>query len=234
MRIPLGCRSLDELLGGGFESGAITELFGEGGSGKTNICLQLARNVAREGLKVIYIDTEGVSLERLEQMCSEGGDFEDVLKRILFFEPYSLKEQERSVERAIKITEAEVGVGLVVLDSATVFYRMSLGRGRDERERHILAKMTLELLKLARQRDIPVVITTQVYSHRDGADVMPIGGHSLSHNAKTIIKLEKAGEKGLRRAILVKHRSRPSDLSALFLLTQRGVEDLPQGFEEGE
>ncbi|MCD6383383.1 MAG: DNA repair and recombination protein RadB [Thermoplasmata archaeon] len=232
MRVPTGCSSLDRLLGGGVESGAITELFGEGGTGKTNICLQLARNVAREGQKVIYIDTEGVSLERLEQMCSGEGDFQEVLKKILFFEPYSLREQERAVERAIKIAEAEVGVGLVVLDSATVFYRMNLGQGRDERGRHLLAKMTLELLKLARQRDIPILITTQVYSHRDGGDVLPIGGHALSHNAKAILKLEKAGDGGLRKATLVKHRSMPTDRSTLFRLTPRGVEDVKEMEEE--
>ena len=62
MRVPTGCNSLDSLLRGGVEAGAVTELFGEGGSGKTNLCLQLARNVALDDKKVIYVDTEGVSM----------------------------------------------------------------------------------------------------------------------------------------------------------------------------
>ncbi|TLZ91635.1 MAG: DNA repair and recombination protein RadB, partial [Methanobacteriota archaeon] len=59
MKVALGCRALDDLLGGGVEEGCITLLHGEAGSGKTNFCLQLARNVVRAGHKVIYIDTEG-------------------------------------------------------------------------------------------------------------------------------------------------------------------------------
>ena len=85
MRVPLGCKPVDDLLGGGFEGGCITLIFGEAGNGKTNVCLQLARNVVRAGKKVIYIDTEGVSMERLEQICGE--DFEVVAKNILFSEP---------------------------------------------------------------------------------------------------------------------------------------------------
>src|SRR5438477_93247 len=97
MTVALGCRALDDLLGGGVEEGCITLLHGEAGSGKTNFCLQLARNVVRAGRKVIYIDTEGVSLERLRQIC--GDDFEVVAKNILFSEPYSFEEQENLIEK---------------------------------------------------------------------------------------------------------------------------------------
>ena len=74
MRLPIGCDSLDKLLQGGVESGTITEFYGDAGTGKTNICLQLTRNIIRKGKKVIYIDTEGVSLERLKQMCDDDFD----------------------------------------------------------------------------------------------------------------------------------------------------------------
>lgn len=94
MKIPIDCKPLDELLGGGIESGSLTSLYGEAGSGKTNICLQLARNVVLSGKKVVFIDTEGVSFERLKQICSQ--DFDKVTKGILFFTPYSLEEQEKN------------------------------------------------------------------------------------------------------------------------------------------
>src|SRR5439155_753931 len=84
MKVALGSRALDDLLGGGVEEGCITLLHGEAGSGKTNFCLQLARNVVRAGRKVIYIDTEGVSLDRLQQIC--GDDFDVVAKTIVRFE----------------------------------------------------------------------------------------------------------------------------------------------------
>src|SRR5213592_3753422 len=110
MTVALGCRALDDLLGGGVEEGCITLLHGEAGSGKTNFCLQLARNVVRGGHKVIYIDTEGVSMERLEQIC--GDDFDVVAKNTLFSEPYSFDEQEVLIEKAVKITESSPEVGL--------------------------------------------------------------------------------------------------------------------------
>src|SRR3990170_6341014 len=96
-----GSSTLDSLLEGGLEGGAITLLFGEAGSGKTNICLQVARNVALEGKKVVYIDTEGVSLERLKQIS--GDRYEEVMKNVLFFEPASFDEQEKLVDKAVRL-----------------------------------------------------------------------------------------------------------------------------------
>ncbi|MCK5723178.1 MAG: PhoH family protein, partial [Gammaproteobacteria bacterium] len=60
-QMPSGCQPLDELLGGGFETGVVTQIFGEAGSGKTNICIQLAVECVKRGKKVIFIDTESVS-----------------------------------------------------------------------------------------------------------------------------------------------------------------------------
>ena len=69
-RLPTGCPSLDELLGGGVEAGALTLVYGEPGSGKTSLALQLSREVLASGGKsVLFIDTEGLSAERLEQVC---------------------------------------------------------------------------------------------------------------------------------------------------------------------
>ncbi|MFQ6059790.1 MAG: ATPase domain-containing protein [Thermoplasmata archaeon] len=80
MKTKIECESLDDLLEGGVESGCLTLLYGEAGSGKTNICLQLARNVARKK-KVAYIDTEGVSVERLKQIC--GKNYNRIMRNIL-------------------------------------------------------------------------------------------------------------------------------------------------------
>src|SRR5437016_13590749 len=91
MTVALGCRALDDLLGGGVEEGCITLLHGEAGSGKTNFCLQLARNVVRAGRKVIYIHTEGGSLEGLRQICGDG--VEVVAKNIQFSEPARLEDR---------------------------------------------------------------------------------------------------------------------------------------------
>ena len=57
-KLPTGSRILDNMLHGGYEKDIITTIYGPAGSGKTNLCLLCAMNTAREGKKVIYIDTE--------------------------------------------------------------------------------------------------------------------------------------------------------------------------------
>lgn len=219
-RVPIGCESLDLLLGGGVESGAITEFYGEAGTGKTNICLQLARNVARAGRKVIFVDTEGVSLERLAQICGE--DIEQVQKSILFFEPFTLDEQEKAIEKACRLAGGNADVGIVLLDSATVFYRLALSEGDDVRERRMLVQHLHQVLAAARQRAIPVVITNQVYTNIEAGSLEPIGGQMLRHLSKAVLKLEKSGV-GRRRATLVKHRSLPEGQSTDFVIRQDGL-----------
>ncbi len=221
MRVPLGAKSVDDLLGGGFEGGCITLLYGEAGSGKTNLCLQLARNVVRAGKKVIYIDTEGVSMERLEQMC--GDDFEVVAKNILFTEPYSFDEQDVLIEKAVRITETSPEVGLIVIDSATMHYRLTM---REEARRDDLQTLTRQIAKLvrvSRKVGIPVVATSQVYTDIETGRFLPLGGHMLTHSAKTIVELSKTGPSS-RVARLVKHRSAEEGGSAKFRLTAKGIE----------
>ncbi len=222
MKAALGCRALDDLLGGGVEEGCITLLHGEAGSGKTNVCLQLARNVVRAGKKVIYIDTEGVSMDRLAQIC--GDDFEIVAKNILFSEPYDFEEQEELIEKAVKIAESKADVGLIVIDSITMHYRLTMRDETRRDERYSLTRQIAKLLRVSRRREIPVVVTSQVYTDIDTGKFLPLGGHMLSHNAKTIVRLEKAGP-SRRMAVLEKHRHREEGSRAAFRITQDGLVD---------
>ena len=124
--LALGCPSLDELLGGGLESGVITRVFGEAGAGKTNFCLQATRQCVRSGKKVAYIDTEGVSLERIRQICQDC-DYKKILRDILFFSPSSFEDQEKMVCDAINAK----GIGLIIVDTITMWYRLSLETDRE-------------------------------------------------------------------------------------------------------
>jgi len=222
MKVALGCRALDDLLGGGVEEGCITLLHGEAGSGKTNFCLQLARNAVRAGKKVIYIDTEGVSMDRLAQICGE--DFEIVAKNILFSEPYDFEEQEELIEKAVKIAESKADVGLIVIDSITMHYRLTMRDETRRDERYSLTRQIAKLLRVSRRREIPVVVTSQVYTDFDTGKFLPLGGHMLSHNAKAIIRFEKAGP-SRRLAVLEKHRHREEGSRAAFRITQDGLVD---------
>jgi DNA repair protein RadB len=219
-RLPIACLPLDELLHGGVESGALTELFGEAGTGKTNVCLQLARNVALQGKKTVYIDTEGVSLERLAQISGEHA--KRVRESVLFFEPYSLPEQQAVVEKVARLVAGAPDVGLVVLDSATLHYRIALGTGDDVGGRRALGAQLHMLIGLARKRDVPVVITNQVFTNIDTDEMEPLGGQIVRHLAKAVVRLDKVAL-GRRRATVIKHRAVPEGASAEFRLAMRGV-----------
>jgi DNA repair protein RadB len=214
-----GSKALDDLLEGGFEGGAITLLFGEAGSGKTNICLQVASMVASSGKKVVYIDTEGVSLERLKQIAGEG--YEEVMKNILFFEPHNFEDQEKFVEKAVRLAESSLEVGIIMLDSATIHYRLT----RNDEEKGVRKSLSPQLAKLlaaARSKDIPIILTSQVYTDIEKGTFEPLGGHVLLHNAKAIIRLDKVGT-NTRRAVIIKHRHLEEGRRADFKLTKNGV-----------
>jgi DNA repair protein RadA len=110
-RISTGVRSLDELLGGGIETRAVTEIVGEFGSGKTQLCHQLAVMVQlpeeRGGLeaKAIYIDTENTFRpERIMQIArARGVDPDQALHNIFYARAYSSDHQMILVEQAKQI-----------------------------------------------------------------------------------------------------------------------------------
>ncbi|MDD1739420.1 MAG: DNA repair protein RadB [Methanothrix sp.] len=196
--LPCGCNAIDLLLGGGFEAGIITQIYGESGTGKSNIAMQLAVQAVSRGLRVIFIDTEGFSGERFKQIAGPGA--EEMAKKIMVFEPMSLEQQAIAIRESSRIAGKDLG--LVILDSATSLYRVLLEAEDNRTIRRTLNLQLSELQEMARRHRI---------------------GKGLEHMCKAIILLEKRGE-GLRRARLVKHRSAPEGLTADFRLTARGVE----------
>jgi DNA repair protein RadB len=219
-RVAFDCGSLDALLEGGVESSCVTLLYGEAGTGKTNLCLVLARNVALQGKKVVYLDTEGISLDRFRQICGE--NFDKVLKSVLFFEASSFDEQEKMVDKAIKLAEGNAEVEMIIVDSVTMFYRLT-SQQEDRNERRSLTSQSIKLLGVARKRDIPVVLTSQVYTDVKSGTYESLGGHPLQHNAKTIIRLDRVGP-GRRRAIVMKHRNIAEEASTDFRLSNSGID----------
>ena len=220
-RLATGVASVDRVLGGGLETDCVTEIYGEGGSGKTLFCLEVATRVARDGRWVFYIDTEGVSVDRLRAIA--GNDLERILKRFLLSTPKSLEEQDRAVATACALArEGKRPVGLVVVDSATFYYRLSLSGSDEDDARQSLSLELADLVVTALAAHVPVLITNQVWRNvRDGT-LEPLGGSFVNHVAKAILRFDRlAGAR--RRAVLVKHRALPEG-AAEFRITGRGLE----------
>jgi len=210
------CVSIDNLLGGGIENGSVTMLYGEAGTGKTNICLQMAYNVAKTGKKVAYIDTEGLSAERIGQIFTD----DQYTKDILVFSAHNFDEQGYGITQAARQAESDA-VSLIIVDSMTMFYRL---RSDDSSVRNELIRQMEILLNTARKSDVAVLITSQVYTNIGTGTFEFLGGHAIQHNAKTIVRLEKRAN-GKRAAVIVKHRSLPEGRSALYKIVQTGIED---------
>ena len=215
-RLKLKCAPLDALLGGGIESSSITEIYGEAGSGKTNFCLQAARECALMGKKVAYIDSEGVSTERLNQIC-QGYDSKKILSNILFYNPGSLEEQEGMIKDKIDLEE----LSLIVVDTFNMLYRLILAEDDNFAIRSLNRQIT-DLQLAAMKKNLFVIIAGQVYSIEND-DVKPFAGRGIEHIAKTILKLEKIGI-GKRQATLIKHRSQPEGKKTIFTITVKGLE----------
>lgn len=209
-----GCAALDALLDGGLERDAITLVFGEGGSGKTNLALQCARQVTASGRRVAYVDTEGVSSQRLEQVF--GADIRADTDRILFFSPFSIREQEQMVEKTALLRD----VGLIVVDSINMHYRLHI----DDSEKEASASLFKQLHHLtghARKHRIPVLVTGQVYGGEDATQ--PFARRIMEHMVKALVRFQKKPDGG-RKATVLKHRSIEEGRSARFRIGPHGLD----------
>jgi len=125
------------------------------------------------------------------------------------------------VERAVRLAMSNADIGVIILDSATIHYRLT--RNDDEKGvRKNLSTQLSRLLSSARSKLLPVLLTSQVYTDIDKGTFEPLGGHVLLHNAKAIIRLDKVGASS-RRAVVMKHRHLEEGRRADFKLTHSGV-----------
>ncbi len=228
--IPTGCSPVDELLGGGVERGIVTQLYGPPASGKTNLALSAAVKTAAAGGMALYIDTEGISVDRFEALArgaAPDGDIDTVASRVIISDALDFEEQREAVRDAGDLAER---LDLIVLDSATGFYRLERDNDDEGETLRSVTKQITHLLALARRHDLAVLATNQVYSDpdSDGSRARPLGGHTLTHWSGSIVRLERF-RGGNRRATLEKHRSKATGETAKFTITSDGVEAIDDG-----
>lgn len=230
-RISSGSAEFDAWLGGGYETDIITTFYGPAGSGKSNFCLMAAAAQALQGKKVIFLDTEGgFSIERLQQIANR-----DVMKNILLLKLTSFDEQREAFNKLLDLIKQPIG--LIVVDSMVMLYRLELGQAAQARNQEqiqainrSLARQLRILSEIARKKAIPVLITDQVYSEflpfqeREAgkeARVEMVGGDLLKYWSKCLIELQNLSH-GKKKAILRKSRSLP-EKEFVFRITDKGI-----------
>jgi DNA repair protein RadA len=226
--------SIDDLLGGGFETQALVEVYGAFGSGKTQIGHQLAVNCTlplEEGGfdgDVFYIDTEDTFRpERITQMArGHGLDPELVLSRIHVARAYNSAHQMLLVDE-IKRMSKGLNVKMIIVDSLTSHFRAEfIGRGMLANRQQKLNRHLKDLKQLADINNALVLVTNQVHSKPDamwGDPTKPVGGHVLAHASTFRLYLRKA-KGGRRIARLVDSPNLP-DGECVYQVTQEGLRD---------
>ena len=234
-KITTSSKALDNILGGGIETQAITEFFGEFATGKSQVGFQLAVNVQmpREkgglGKNCLFIDTEHTfSPERIVAIAkAQGLDAEKVLKNIYVARAFNSEHQVFLVEKAQDMIK-EKNIGLIIIDSLMGHFRADfVGRGELAPRQQKLNRHLHALQKLADAHNLAVYMTNQVMAKPDvlfGDPTRPVGGHVLAHQSSYRIYLRK-GAKGTRVARLTDASNLP-EAEAIFKITPEGVRDV--------
>ena len=222
--VSTGCAEIDDLLGGGFERGAVTQIYGPPAAGKTNLALSAAVEVAAAGDSALYIDTEGLSADRMEQIAGARADetdvaLSDLAERIVVSEALDFEDQEVAVQDAAELASQ---IELIVLDSATGFYRLERDDGDGGEALRDVARQITHLLSLARKHDLAVAVTNQVFADPDSDGTRALGGHTLNHWSGAIVRLDRF-RGGNRRATLEKHRAKAAGDTVQFRITEAGL-----------
>ncbi len=231
-KISTGSKAFDNLMGGGFETGAITEAFGEFGSGKTQLAHIMVINCQKQDPEAVavFIDTENTFRpERIIELANGAKlDSDKILKNIRVARAFNSDHQMLLAEKAEELIKNGEKVKLVVIDSLTGHFRAEfVGRGTLAERQQKLNKHMRTLLKLAANNNVCVYVTNQVMAKPDmffGDPTQAIGGHIVAHASTFRIYLRK-GKKGSRVAKLVDSPNLPEGECNFYVETS-GLKDI--------
>ena len=233
LRCSTGSKALDELLLGGIETQAITEFYGEFGSGKSQICHTLCvtaqQPVEQAGLGsgVILIDTEGTFRpERVDQIArARGLDPEEILKKVAVCKAYNSSHLELIVKSMGKYID-DFRAKMIIIDSIISLHRAEFaGRGTLADRQQRLNQLLHRLVRIAEIYGVAIVITNQVQSTPDtffGDPTKPAGGNIVGHASTYRIYLRKAGNDRIAKMIDSPYHPY-SDIR--FTVNEKGIDD---------
>ena len=236
-RITTASTNLDNLLGGGIETQAITEFIGEYGTGKSQICMLLCITAQQPheqgglGGKVLFIDTEGTfSPQRINEIAKARNlDPKKILENIIYARCYNSDHQMLIVDRAYKVVEEEK-IKLIIVDSLISHFRGEyVGREMLSERQQKLNQHIHKLLRLAELYNCAVVITNQIQSNPQaffGDPNRPAGGNVVAHASTHRLYIRKG--KANTRVIHVIDSPYLPEAETRFAITTMGIEDIEE------
>lgn len=232
-RLTTGSKALDSLLGGGIETESLTEVAGENGVGKTQLCLMLSLTVQKPkaegglGGGCLFFDTENTF--RSDRILSMS-DNPEALKGITVAPCFSSDHQALLLDNAplYKLIE-DSNVRLIIVDSLIAHFRSEyIGREELATRQQLLNHYLHGLFKLARAYKLAVVYTSQAISNPEpfGVQVKAVGGNIVGHASTTRLWIRR-GKGGVRIAKLAKSPWREEG-EVVFRISQKGIEDVEE------
>ncbi|XP_035690156.1 DNA repair protein RAD51 homolog 4-like [Branchiostoma floridae] len=230
-----GNSRLDDMLDGGIYTGALTEVIGASGSGKTQICMSVAVHVASSlQQNVLYMDTAGAcSGHKLQDILhnSAGERESTALSRIGFrriFDPWQLLDLLQKTKAAIsKQTDPFYSkLKLLIVDSVAAVLSPTLG-GQQTEGHAIMLNISRQLKVLSSEHSIAVLMTNNVV-HGELGEPWPGLGRSWQHIPNTRLLVQGTGTTGSqeRQILVLKTPRLPRCLSTTLTLSAAGILDL--------
>jgi DNA repair protein RadA len=243
-RISTGSMALDEILGGGVETDAITGLSGEYASGKSQLCFQLALNCIKQyGRSVAWIETEPQTFrpERVLEIAKYRGIPLDATRNIFVIPSRFIVDaykQFNAYERVEKEIKNGLDIGMIIIDSFSAKFRdMFAGREMfplrsQEQSRHLGF-----LQYLASKYNLAIVLTVQVMGVPDTSTQYQIqmkesdpfalyGGHILKHCVTFWLRLAQVSSAKKEWSATLFDAPNLPRREAKFKITERGIEDI--------
>lgn len=213
-----GCKSLDEILGGGLSAEKIYEFYGPAKVGKTNFIHQLLCRamlpIAKGGLDspVVYFDTEGnFSLKRINSFAPRFGlDPEIVLENIARMRIRDSDELLIGLSKKLFEIMEKINARVIFVDSIISNVRTEyVGEANLSTRQGLLGKYLHALKRATQQFNAIAIITNQItwYPSRDNNSRTygHCGGNILGHGSQVRVEMKFIDYKsGYREFILEK------------------------------
>jgi len=186
--ISTGLLGLDDLLGGGIVDGTIIDIFGPGGSGKTQLAMQISLNSLQDGI-VLYQDTTGgFRPERMMQLIKLKNLQSSLLDNMIIARITNTAEQFEYIKKI-----SELSPKLVVIENITDLFTFEYSRETNSLEKHVRFMEYMHLLSMISiNTRIPIVVTNIVRSS-DDQEIESLN-KSISMFTHKKIKIEKDGK----------------------------------------
>jgi len=200
-----GIGELDRVLGGGIVPGSVTLLGGEPGIGKSTLLLQL---LAAWGGRALYVTAE----ESAQQVRLRAERLDAVRPDLWLLAETSMPQIVAAID--------EVQPSIVVVDSIQTVHDPVLGSPPGSVVQ--VRGCAHQLVVLAKQRDVPVVLVGHVT--KDGSLAGP---RVLEHVVDTVLAFEGERHHALRLLRATKHRFGPTSELGLFEMAGDGLVGVP-------